>query len=301
MRLQVIDRQLDILQEMSSDCPNPKPVRSPGLPLYRRLTAPWRDLPDHLIIGAQKSGTTQLNLRLASNPGIAHRPHKECHHLNQPGAGKNGYRAFFELRSRRRRLEQELGHPLRTGDATPAYLFHPQVPARAARLLPDCRVIAILRDPALRAWSHYRHERRLGTEPLSFGDAIAAEPDRLAGELERLETDPHASSGVLDHFSYVARGRYAPQLERWFACLPRERFLVLFAEEFFADEDTVLRKIEAFLQLPRTPPPESTTIRNRGEAGEPDPGVIAEIRRQLRNDNDRLTDLLGVQPPWPMD
>jgi hypothetical protein len=61
-------------------------------------------------------------------------------------------------------------------------------------------------------------------EPLSFADAIAAEPDRLAGERDRMVADPHYFSRNYKHYSYLARGHYADSLERWFDVVPRERF-----------------------------------------------------------------------------
>ncbi len=73
----------------------------------------------------------------------------------------------------------------------------------------------LLRNPVTRAHSHWRHEVALGREPLSFEDAIAAEPERLAGEHQRLLDDPSYRSFAHQHHSYLARGRYAEQLAAW--------------------------------------------------------------------------------------
>ena len=102
----------------------------------------------------------------------------------------------------------------------PYYLFHPLVPQRAHALVPDAKLIVLLRDPVRRAYSHYWHERDKGRESLSFEDAIAAEPDT---DRSRSTSGSRAvrSSAAQTHqyFSYLARGRYAEQLERWLRVL----------------------------------------------------------------------------------
>ena len=271
----------------------------PILPVHRRISGILRDLPDHLILGAQKSGTTQLDSRLGMNPGIGNRTTKETRHLVQPHPRQMAYRQFFDLSYRRKQRERQLGHRIRNGDATPYYLFHPHVPQRAASMLPDVRCIVLLRDPALRAWSHYRHEVRLGHEKLNFAEAITREDERIAAETRRLLEDPSATSMAHCHFSYVARGRYAEQLERWFQHVPRDRFLILFAEHFFEDEESTLRQVETFLDLPRTPPAPSTHVKNRGDEMPPDREVMRVIRTELQSSNEQLADLLGMTPPWP--
>src|ERR1044072_5537779 len=67
------------------------------------------------------------------------------------------------------------------GEASPSYLFHPLGPQRVRELVPEARLVALVRDPVDRALSHYNHERALGREPLSFEEALAAEDDRLRG------------------------------------------------------------------------------------------------------------------------
>src|SRR3954453_12461513 len=121
------------------------------------------------------------------------------------------------------------------GEASPSYLFHPLAPDRVARLLPDARLIALLRSPVERAFSHYQHEVALGREPLSFEEAIDREDERMRGELEHMLRDPYYFSHTWWNYTYVARGRYAEQLERWFADFPREQLLVLLTDELAAD------------------------------------------------------------------
>src|SRR6188508_2786047 len=225
--------------------PLPSPVKRAVRPVRRRFryaTRKRRILPSFLIIGAQRAGTTSLFRYLLAHPDVAGPSGgdaavwwvKETHFFDEKFAkGVDWYRSFFPLAATRERYRKR-GHDLQAGEATPYYMFHPAVPARVAAALPDVRLIAILRDPVERAWSHYRHEIDLGYETLSFEDALACEDDRIAGEEERLRADPSAVSFAHQHHSYAARGRYLEQLERWWEVFPRERLLVIRSEDLHA-------------------------------------------------------------------
>ena len=143
---------------------------------YRQLTAPLRGLPSVLIIGAQKGGTTSLFSYLVQHPDVLAPLTKEIHYFDlQYDREDKWYRGHFPFA---RRLERGAV----TIDASPYYLPHPLVPARAAQLVPEAKLVAVLRDPVDRALSHYHHEVRAGRESLSFADAIDQEAERLAGE-----------------------------------------------------------------------------------------------------------------------
>ena len=114
--------------------------------------------------------------------------------------------------------------------------------------MPEARLVALVRDPVARAYSHYQHEVALGREPLSFEDALAAEPSRTQGEAERLVADPRAFSRAWWDHTYVARGRYAEQLERWLEVFPREQLLVVPTEDL---GERPARDIRRDSRLPR--------------------------------------------------
>lgn len=187
-----------------------------------RATSRWRPLPDFLVLGAQKAGTTALYAYLRWHPGITGPSWKEVSFFDRHWwRGEAWYRGQFPLRPGERLV----------GEASPSYLFHPLAPERARSLVPDAKLIVLLRNPVDRAYSHYQHEVALGREPLSFEDALAAEEERTRGEVERLVSDPRAFSRAWWDHTYVARGRYAEQLERWLEAFPREQLLVVATEE----------------------------------------------------------------------
>ena len=174
-------------------------------------------LPEFLVIGAQRSGTTSLHSDLAKHPQIV------------PAIGKE--LQYFTL-FHRRNLNWYSGHFPRhetnqmSFEASPYYLFHPDVPERVQRVLPTVKCVVLLRNPIDRAYSHYLHTQRLGHEPLSFEGALASEPHRMA-EARSHGLDSRAGHRILRRYSYASRGHYAAQLERWYEHVSPDRIKVL--------------------------------------------------------------------------
>jgi hypothetical protein len=211
---------------------------------YRELTGSLRGLPSALIIGTQKGGTTSLFNYLVQHPDVRMPFGKEIHYFDlHYDRGIRWYRGRFPY-----------SHRLRGGaltlDASPYYLVHPLVPQRAAHLLPQIKLIALLRNPIHRALSHYQHEVRAGRESLSLPDAFEREPERLAGEEERLLRDPEYYSYNHHRYSYILRGIYVQQLRRWAQHFPRSQLLVLQSESFFRDPGSATATVCEFLGLP---------------------------------------------------
>jgi hypothetical protein len=264
----------------------------------RLLTSPLRALPDFVVIGGQRCGTTSFYNQITRHPTVKRAFSKEVHFFdNAYGRGAGWYRSNFPLRLERRLVAGLRGGPALTGEASPYYIFHPHAARRAAGLVPRAAIIALLRDPVHRAYSHYHHEVRLGTETLSFPRALEAEKERLAGEEQRMLDDERYVSFNHQHFSYAARGRYAEQLERWLACFPRERVLVLSSEDFYADPPGVMATALEFLGLPGEPP--GTQRRdNEGRYEGLDSGLRRELAQRFAADNRRLYALLGRDLGW---
>jgi Sulfotransferase domain len=208
---------------------------------YGRATSAARPLPGFLILGAQKAGTTALYAYLRWHPAVTGPAWKEVSYFDRHyRRGVRWYRGHFPIRRGDRIV----------GEASPGYLFHPLAPKRVRATVPEAKLIVLLRDPVDRALSHYHHEVALGREPLSFEQAIEAEPERTRGEEERLVREPgYFSRPWWDH-TYLARGRYAEQLERWLALFPREQLLVLPSEELSAEPGQTYARVLEFLGAP---------------------------------------------------
>jgi hypothetical protein len=281
-------RRVRLPAELVPALPEPaRKVLRGGYRAYGSATAGLRPLPDFLILGAQKAGTTALYAYLRWHPHVTGPSFKEVSFFDRHYAkGERWYRAHLPVRRRSR-----------VGEASPSYLFHPLAPERVAGMLPGARLIALLRNPVDRAFSHYQHEVALGREPLSFEDAIDREHERMQGELERMLQDPSYFSLAWWNYTYVARGRYAEQLERWFAAFPREQLLVLFTEELSADTAATYRRVLDFLGVGARDLESYPRIFDRDYA-DMDPGTRARLEKEFEDPNRRLASLLGRDLPW---
>lgn len=274
-------------------------VRKATLLPLRRATADRRVLPDFLVIGAQKSGTSSLYEYTTRHPRVARAFLKEVHHFDGPDPPDAGsYRAHFPTEGWMDLQRGLRGGPVVTGEATPIYLFDPRVPDRVADLLPDVRLVAVLRDPVDRAWSHYHHEVRFGHEDLPFEEAVDREAERLDGEIDRVLSEPGYDSYELRHHSYVARGRYDEQIERWLDRFERDQLLVLQAEALFEDPGPALAEVFDHLGVG----PADVTPRKAHNPGRYRSTMPGDVRRRLREHFAphiaRLEDLVGLSFEW---
>ena len=221
--------------------------------LYRATTNPVRLLPGFVIIGTQRGGTTSLYNYLAEHPSIGVASIKEVHFFDTPHykQGLAWYRGHFPPFIQKYYTRHAQKQAFITGEASPYYLFHPFAARRMANTLPHVKLIVMLRNPVDRAYSHFYHELDGGHETLSsFEEAIECEGVRLAGEREKMQADEYYASYNHRHFSYLARGMYADQLQSWMSFFPKEQFLLLKSEDFYADTAAVFKQTLAFLNLP---------------------------------------------------
>ncbi len=193
-------------------------------------------LPDLVVIGAPKAGTTTLTHWLRTHPGVAFSAVKELE--------------FFDRRFDRGLpwyLEQLPSDP---GDrcvveATPTYLSDPDAPGRMAHALPHARFVAVLREPVARAWSQYWFFVQLGLERRSWAQALAQE---IAGRPEALD------------IGYLWRGRYGAQLTHWDALVAQERRHVLLTDDLASDPVAAYAGVCRFAGLEAREPPGRTSV-----------------------------------------
>jgi hypothetical protein len=266
-------------------------VRARGRFLTRQATASRRALPDFIMIGGMKCGTTSLFQYLQGHPGVAEVYVEEVHFFDlNYHRGLSWYRAHFPVR------EGGGDGPL-CGDDSPYYIFHPLAAQRIRRDLPNVPLIVLLRDPVDRAYSHYHHERRRGREDLGFHEALEAEEGRLAGEEGRMVEDPSYASFEHQRHSYVSRGMYAEQLRRWFDLFPRDQFLVLQSEAMFRDPQPTFDRVLGFLGLPPMRL-EDRRVHNPGSYAPMDEGVRERLSQRFRPHNEELFELIGERFDW---
>ncbi|HEU4754078.1 MAG TPA: sulfotransferase, partial [Armatimonadota bacterium] len=173
----------------------------------------------------------------------------------------------------------------------------PRAVERIAKVVPTAKIIVLLRDPVSRAYSHYQQIVRKGWETLSFEEAVAAEPERLAPEIERMAADPGYHSEIHRRFSYLSRGRYIEQMERVFRHFPREQVLVLKSEEALRERQKTFDTVTGFLGV-KSCSVADVPNRRVADYAPIDPATRERLREQFEPDNVRLYALLGRDLGW---
>lgn len=242
-------------------------------------------LPNFLIIGAARSGTTSLYNNLLSHPDIylpkSKRP--EPHFFFREAAYANGLDWYEST------YFSEWAGEAAVGEASTSYLFGEQTPERISESLPQCRFLVMLRDPVYRAYSNYWHSVKSGLETLDFEEALRTEAERtaaLAGS-DMVETKP---------YSYMGRSLYAQQLRRWFELFGADRFCILLFEDYLEDAGGCLEVVSSFLDVSRdgfvTPDRFEENKSTPDDARLPE-AVERRLREQLRAEVLDLEALIG--------
>jgi hypothetical protein len=195
-------------------------------------------LPNFLIIGAARSGTSSLYAYLLQHPDVYLPKNKrpEPHFFFKDSEYARGIDHYES------RYFADWNGETAVGEASTSYIFGPETPARVARYLPDVRLLAILRNPLERAYSNYCHTVKSGLETLDFAQAIARESERTAAlrGTDLAEIEPYA---------YLARGLYFEQLQRWYRFFHPAQLHVVIFDDFVADTRAALTEILSFLQV----------------------------------------------------
>jgi hypothetical protein len=212
------------------------------------LTAYMRLTPSFIIIGTQKGGSTSLYNYLAQHPHVSPSLVKEISYFDLNfSKGDKWYRNHFPSYLHKAYIKQRYGREITTGEASISYLAHPDVPERVYNLLPDVKLIAILRNPIDRAYSHYQHRWRGNREARSFEEIIKIDKERLQHGWVNLPKDVQLGHSF---YSYLPRSLYVEQLKVWMKFFRKEQFLFLKSEDFFADTAKTVKQVINFLGLP---------------------------------------------------
>lgn len=240
-----------------------------------------------LLVGAQRCGTTFLSRTLDRHPDVTMarpsppEPKVFCD-ATLAARGSEWYHRTWFAHAR----DEEL-----LGDKSTSYLEDPDAPERAAEMLGEVEVVALLRDPVRRAVSHWRFSTANGLEARPLEDAL------LADLGDDQPWDPGLSS--VSPFAYLRRGRYAEQLEAWSATFPTSTRVVLL-EDLLADADALPALVGALgLDPGRTPPaPPEAVNASAGGAPDLDPGVARTLAGYFEESNKHLAARLGRPLPW---
>jgi hypothetical protein len=244
-------------------------------------------LPDFVIIGASKCGTTFLYHLLIQHPLVEPAAAKELHFFDSLfDEGAEWYRQCFPA------PRWEDGRRTITGEATPM-LAHRLAPERMAEVVPEARLILLLRNPVDRAYSLYQHWARNGVESLTFEEAIQAEMTLPLGDSR------HGYRDDVDDapFGYLSRSVYVDHLLRWMEFFPGEQLLVIKSEDLFERPQETLEPVLDFLALPDWAP-EARESGARHRYDKMDPATRRRLEEYFDPHNERLYEHLGTDLGW---
>ncbi|MCB2200240.1 sulfotransferase domain-containing protein [bacterium] len=253
--------------------------------------------PSFFLIGAQKSGTTSLFRHLEDHPCILSPLGKEPHFFDQRyQKGVRWYESWFPSVKDAAHTPCE-GEAI-TGEGSTHYLFDAHTPARLKEYCPDAKLVAILRNPAERAYSAYQHEVRKKREKRSFSEVVEDELRWGEEEHAKVVADPTYWSKRHYFRSHLRRGHYAESMKRWFSVFPREQFLIFSSDQFFSDPETVYNETVAFLGLPPHKLDHFKAHNTGGYSSKIPADELQRLKEHFAPLNEELYELLGVDYGW---
>ena len=212
------------------------------------ITGPIRSLPDFIIIGTVRSGTTSLYYNICQHQCVLTAAYDELgffdsnYHL-----GLNWYRSLFPTLFSKWAVKQKTQFAI-TGEDTPFYIWNPLVAKRILKILPNIKLIVLFRNPVDRAYSNYHLAVREGSENLSFEDAIQVELKNLDKINDNIKQDVNKYAIAR---SYIAKGFYADQLKIWLELFRFEQLIIISTEDLESNPQKTLDNIYDFLKIPK--------------------------------------------------
>jgi len=217
----------------------------------RRLQNAPRALPDFIVIGAQKSGTSSMFAYLRQHAQIVRPIYKEPYFFDRHyRRGLSWYGCNFPTQAAMEQRNDRYQRRHLTFEATATYIFDPRVPQRIARDLATRKFILLLRNPADRAISAYWHARRMGLETRSLDHALGADFERYEQEIAFEQRRSPVPNSPAPRPTYVRRGIYHEAISRWHEVFLPQDLLVLESEKMFAEPRDTMAKVFKFLNLP---------------------------------------------------
>ena len=260
---------------------------------YCKVTGLLHMLPDFLIIGAEKSGTTSLYQYLVQHPNVYPARGKEIYFFDKKfSKGVNWYRLFFPFI-----WKNFFNKKFITGEATPRYFNHPLAPKRIAKLMPKVKIIILLRNPIDRAYSHYQMEWDYRREKLTFEKAIQEEEKRIEGEFEKMEKIENYYSPKYYWFSHLTAGMYINQIKRWMQFFEKEQFLIIKSEDLYEGPSSTFNQVLKFLNLSAYDLEKYGKFRSR-DYDTMNPDTRSHLRDFFKPYNEQLYEFLGRDFAW---
>jgi len=265
---------------------------------YCTLTQSLHTSPTFLIIGAAKCGTSSLYDYLMQHPSVGSSLTKQIHFFDRYfDRGLDWYKVCFPFIWEQFWTEKIKHKKFTTGEATAHYMTHPLAAKRAHEILPNAKIIVMLRNPIDRAYSHYQMEFEHKNEKFSFEDAINDEPERIKGEIEEMLQNENNSGRNYPHRAYIKSGEYLEQMKPWMEFFPKENFKFIKSEEFNKNPSLVYNQVLKFLGLEPFELKKYEKIRKR-EYEIMKPETRKKLIDYFKPHNQRLYKFLNLEFDW---
>ena len=213
---------------------------------FSYMTANSRVLPDFIIIGTVRSGTTSLYYNMCKHPSILSASTDEIGFFDSNyQLGIEWYKSMFPKKTEMNKIKEKTKFSI-TGEDTPFYFWKADVIDRIHKVIPDCKLIAILRNPIDRTYSNYQIGVKYGSENLSFEEAIREEKKFLENNTSQVDPELKYSRPR----SYLAKSHYSEQIKMWHKKFPRNQLLIISTEEYTTQHQKTFDDIFRFLELP---------------------------------------------------
>ena len=269
--------------------------------LYRKyctFTHSLHTLPTFLIIGAAKCGTSSLYDYLMQHPCVGGSLTKQLHFFDRYYDRQiSWYKVCFPFVWRKFLIEKIKHKNFATGEATAHYMTHPLAAKRAHDIIPNAKIIVMLRNPVDRAYSHYQMEKANNNEGLSFEEAIENEPERIRGEFEEMLRNENNSGRNYPHRAYIKSGEYLDQIKLWTELFPKENFMFIKSEEFNKNPSMVYNEVLKFLGLHPFELKKYEKIRKR-EYEKMNPKTRKNLIEYFKPHNQILSKFLEMEFDW---
>ena len=260
------------------------------------LSSGIRVLPDFIVIGVGRGATTTLHHNLSKNPCVFSAAYDEIGFFDENyHLGQNWYRSLFPTKFVKNQSIKNHNHFL-SYEVTPSYIRKPWAARRIKQVLPKVKLIAILRNPVDRAYSHYNMGVNESNEQRSFEDIIKKD----LTELEKFKSQNTKSDNYFKTIvenSFLARGFYAEQLKVWFEIFDKKQIHITTTENLALNPDKTFSKIFSFLEISDYKIPKLENKRKGNYLS-----MSQEMKIQLLNYfkpyNEELYELIGQKFNW---
>lgn len=261
----------------------------------RQLLWKKRSLPDFIIIGVMKSGTTSLFSYLSEHPELIPAYKKEIDYfdggmnpeIDSYEKGEAWYRAHFPLKKKVKNKK--------TFEGSTHYLFNPLAAERIYKTKPDIKLIALLRNPVERAISHYYLSLKYDWEPLPMYEAFRQEDSRL----QKILKEKDYKNWAFNRLSYKSHGLYKEQLERYYRHFSRDQIMIINSDDFFKYPQRTLTEIFDFLEVDSSFKVQDLKPRNvTSKQQNVDSEVYTHLEDFFKPHNQQLYELLDEDFGW---